>query len=620
MWILLALLAVAGPVEGPVEGDVDVDVRHARGLAQRYEVRDDGMLWVQPEGGPWSLFQGTGLVPGSARPIVAVFADEDLFFTVVTDDGGLHHFESGVFDSLWGLPTLPFTRAPLSLPFDVAQLRPGRVAYSMRHKNVLFYEDAKRRQFFWGNAGTTTLWVLSDDGRRLLLGDPWLPPDFSRELSAPHGGALKMASVAASASTLFVIGVDGSLHTRFVDYDSFGGTPFFHYDYPAGGAVDVVTPGLPGDDPASELQTRALPAEDWRSQPSPLTPGTKGRLSRRIGIRQSGVGNAARALTVVGDDDDGRRGVFTKALDDPAWRFTPDDGAVVDDDEWLDPAVDAVGAAPAMALGGWLRGDRSLGAVYGSTSDFWFHRSPFHLTLDVDGEEVRLLVHTVDAWTLCTANNAADDDTAHKLLKATLVLEDKQKLSTSTQQRLRAIFHDALGQTFAFAIVANQHELVLFPVGYPFNVARGRFELVLRADPQMRSRAVVPVRPSSRIAARFVDVAAVRSGAACGHEAERARAQTALTAVRAARAQAVADRRLAAALELGLPVGTSVADVATVLTTTRFTWDVTRWLTGFELNLPAVVGAQSVATERFLTSSQADFDDVTLALARCIAR
>ncbi|HEY4220432.1 MAG TPA: hypothetical protein VGO62_03800, partial [Myxococcota bacterium] len=62
----------------------------AVGLGEIYAVRD-GALWMKKTGGAWSLYQGSGRVPGVARPIIAVFADEDEHFMVVTDDGGMHH-------------------------------------------------------------------------------------------------------------------------------------------------------------------------------------------------------------------------------------------------------------------------------------------------------------------------------------------------------------------------------------------------------------------------------------------------------------------------------------------------------------------------------------------------
>ncbi len=551
MIAVVVVVVVAGAVADVADvADVgpDVDVRHARGLHQNYEVKG-GKLFIKRDGAAAVEFAEAG------DHVVAVFADEDAFFAVVDDKGGLHHFESGVYDSLWGLPTLPFTRAPLSLPFDVTHLRAGRLTYSMRHQNVQHYQDTKGQQFFWGNAGTTTLWALSDDGRELLLGDPWLPPDFSRELCGPARSSIVVASVAASASTVFVIAENGALYTRFVDYDSFGGTPFYDYDY---GEFDVEN--RPGDDPDSETQTRALPAEEWTLQPPPPAQ----RLTRRIAIRQEGKGNEGRVLAVVGDNEAGVRGVFHKRLNDAAWAFSAEDVAVADD-EFVDASASANVDVPAIAYAGFVDGKDG---VYGESSDFWFHCTPFHLTLTVAGEPVEFIVHTVDAWTLFANVNPRHDPDAYKSLKVTIVLAPNQKLSTSTQARVDDLFKDRLGVSFAFAIVANQHELVLFPVGYPWNSARSEWQLVMRSGRD-----------------KVTDVVRFTGDDPCDAAQQK---------------QTSSELSLARALEAALPAGTAVADVLTAITTTRWTWRTTRWLTGLEQHLPAVLAAQVVSRERAL--------------------
>lgn len=555
--VVVACVAAAAPVDDAPAADV----RHARGLHQRYTVRD-GSLFIAKDGGPDVEFAPD--VKGAGDHVVAVFADEDEFFAVVDDKGGLGHFESGVYDTLWGLPTLPFTRAPLSLPFDVAHLRPGRLAYSMRHQNVQHYQDTKGQQFYWGNAGTTTLWALSDDGREILLGDPWLPPDFSRELCGPERSSIVVESVAASASTVFVIAKDGALYTRFVDYDSFGGTPFYDYRY---GEFDVE--GRAGSDPDSETQPRALPAEEWTPQPAP--PAT--RLSRRIAIRQDGKGNESRTLQLVGDNADGQRGVFHKRLNDAAWTFT---AAAIDlaGDDWIDATAAARVPVPQLAYSGFVKGKDG---VFGDTSDFWFHCTPFHLTLTFAGDPVDFTVHTVDAWTLFTNVNPRHDPDAYKSLKATVTLTPGQTLSPSTQARVDELFKARLGVSFAFGLVANQHELVLFPVGYPWNAARGAWQLVLRSG-RDKVRDVVPL------------FAAASGGDPCDEAQQK---------------KTASELALARSLEAGLPAGTGVADLLTVLTTTRWTWRTTRWLLGLEQHLPAVLGTQVVARERALAGRAA---------------
>ncbi len=645
MFVPALLVAAAAPqTPTPFPRDVVVPTpTEAIGLGEIYAVRG-GKLWMKRAAGSWELYGGTGAPPGTDHPVIAVFADEDEHFTVVTDDLLMHHHENGAWDSLWGLPSLPPVRGPLALPFATASLRPGRAAYSMRQKNVLFYEDRNGAQFFWGDAGTTSLFVLTDDGRRILFGDPWLPPDFSREICAPERGGFVMASVAASASMLFVIGVDGSMFTRFEDYDHDGGTPLFSYDYRPERSARPPPVGRAGTDPLSAAQTRGLPADDWHAQP-PVALSGKARLSRNIAIVQTGRGNAARELRVAGDDADGRRGVYAKPLDAARWTFRPagdgalDAGLDVAAGAWLDPRAQAHAAAPSVSYGGFLRmasssvsgARRARGKIraYGVTDDFAFHCSPFHLTLDVGGVDVPLLVHAVDAWTLFSERDPVDDDTAGKRYKITLFLDEPAgaaPLPAETRAALDDLFRGALGRPFAFAGVANQHELVIVPVSYPLDVARARWSLVMRSNPAERALAVVPLHPASHLAARILAAGGAgagatladvrRDGSGC-RPAVHARAARALVAVRAARDEAERRLLLSRALEAALPSGTAVVDVGTVVTSLRFTWPLTGWLDSLELHLPAVLGAPVLAYERFVDGSRADFDATEHALAAC---
>jgi hypothetical protein len=552
---------------------------------QLWAVRDGKLFEKRGRGGAWTHFP----TPTLTRPIVAVFADEISQFTLVTDDGVMHHFENGVFDSTWGLPTLPVGRGPLSLPFALADMRAGVMAYSMRRDRALFYEDIRGQQFHWGDVGCTSLFVRHPkDDARILFGDPWIPPDWSREVCGPERGSVRIASIAASASVLFVISQSGEMWTRFDDYDHNGGTPLFHYSY------DPKAPAQTrlGTDPSSSSQVRQLPGHDWRAQPRIPLEG-RARVSRRIAIVQSGQGNDARELRVVGDDATGARGVYTKNVRDAGWTFTARTTLAVSDDEWLDPSAPARAPVRALTYAGALEGPRALGHISARTDDFSFHCSPFTLTLTIDGVDVALTVHAVDAWTIFTHDNPVDDANAPKMLKLTLMPPpDGAPLPASVRERLRALTHGNLGQAFAFVGVANQRELVIEPLGYPVTAQRSRWRFVLRAPDVAMARRVTPIEPARALAAREPD--------AC----------KALAAVREQRADIQRRLALFSSLEVGLPTGLGVADAATIVTTTRYTLEVMRWLTALELHVPAVAGAPSLAYGRWLEASQADFDEV----------
>jgi hypothetical protein len=235
--------------------------------------------------------------------------------------------------------------------------------------------------------------------------------------------------------------------------------------------------------------------------------------------------------------------------------------------------------------------------VYARTDDFNFHCSPFHLTITLDGKDVKLLAHTVDAWTIFTHNNPVDDDTAPKLVKITFELEKGQTIDARTQARLDEMFVGNIGKTFAFIGVANQHELVISPLGYPFTAARSRWQLVMRADGSTRTLA--KIKPASKLVAQHAS--------AC----------EALKAIRDQRADI--ERRLAlfSGLEVTLPGGSAVVDTASIVTTLRYTWEIVGiGLSAYELHLPAVLAAPSLAYSRWLDSSRDDFEKTQRELSR----
>ncbi len=550
------------------------DLLHASGLGVRYEIKD-GALYRAKEGEALTLF-GEGHPPEHQLPVVAVVADEADHFLTVTEDGLMHHHDDQQWDTLWRLPPLRSRRTILRLPVPMTALRPGRVAYSQRHRHVGYYEDVVGSQFHWGIAGCTSVYVLSEDGQHLLFADPWIPADFSRELMLPvvpseNGEHQVVAeSVAASASTVVVIDRAGDVFVRFDDYDHNGGTPFYHYSYAA-----TAPEPLRGDDPASELQVRVLPGFAWKKLPSIERAGAA-RVSRRIAVTQTGVGNAARVVRVAGDNAAGARGVYELSLDAPTvgWRFVPGDVAL-DAEEWLSPSTPARVKKPALAYQGFITGPSTKraelppGAIVAATDDFWFHDGQFTLTLSAGEHDVRVLVDVVDAWTLFQNHNAATDLQGVKSLKATVRFID-EGTTPAAKAALMPLLRDVVDEPFGAVVVASQDRLTLVPVAYPFNVdgSSWRMELYRVATPTFE-----PQRHR-----RFVvddDDYAVLSREA----------------------------QMAGALEALLPVATSFADVLTVVTTTRWTLRETYWLTGFEAHMPAVLAAQRLSADLKLRQS-----------------
>jgi hypothetical protein len=149
------------------------------------------------------------------------------------------------------------------------------------------------------------VWMLRDGGR-LVFNDPWLARDTSYEACTPHRGRFRAVDLAASGSTIFVVGPRGDLFTRLYDFDISGSDPvFFHYAYDD-------QRGLP--DPAIQL-----PPPRWVEHPK-----VPGRISGAITIEKRGRGAVHRTLRVEGRDRRGRTGFWQKDLEamrPGAWRF-----------------------------------------------------------------------------------------------------------------------------------------------------------------------------------------------------------------------------------------------------------------------------------------------------------
>jgi hypothetical protein len=157
-----------------------------------------------------------------------------------------------------------------------------------------------------GDFKVSHVWMLGDGGRRLAFNDPWLARDDSYEMCGPHRGRFRAAGLAASGSTVFVIGRRGDLFTRLYDFDISGSDPvFFDYSY--------------ADQRGRRRPAIQLPPPGWVEQPK-----VPGRITSTISIEKRGRGGVHRTLRVEGLDRRGRRGFWEKdvtARRSRAWRF-----------------------------------------------------------------------------------------------------------------------------------------------------------------------------------------------------------------------------------------------------------------------------------------------------------
>lgn len=368
MWWLLLLAALPERVE--------LETETAAFTATHDVALEDGRLWWRKRGAPeWRLLPPDGLpaprgrlealkelaadlplAPAAfVRPkrLVRLSADGDNLLAV-SDDGVGYYTKLSTLDwtDVWGPMGL---KAPLRLDASVK-------AFAMSHRKIP-YEDLD------GNphpvsAGVTTVYALLDDGRRLAYADPWLPPGWKRTLCLPERNTFVAASLAASASTIFVMDASGRMFTRLADFDTIGDDPALPYSWKRerrSGAASVI---------------RTLPGEDWRAQP-----GIPGPHSTTLTISQQGSRNADRELRV-----EGAGGFWVKGLDEARWRFTktgaPMRGAPTSSAPPTQPSKETTWTSAVPFTGATLRLERLDPDC-----------SPATLVLEVKGEALRLPLH-----------------------------------------------------------------------------------------------------------------------------------------------------------------------------------------------------------------------------------
>ena len=423
-----------------------------------YILDDEGRIWTKPSQSPaseWRLLNGTGLPPGVAR--VKTISADDHHVAAQSEKDELWRYEAGQWSDTWGFPGAgPAFMGKLKLPANVRGW-----TLSVRGPDVLYYEDPKGNDFHYGDVGCTTVYALQSEGQRIYMGDPWFPPDFSREMCGPNRGARILENVAASASTTLAITPSGELFTRFHDYDINGGTPFFIFRY-----FDLApVHGIPGHDKLSAFETRALPGEGWIPQPS-IDLGQRGRLTRNLTVLQTGTGNLARELRVQALGPSGLSGYYFKTLEENGWSFHVT-GEEIDPSDFLDNRPGPRGV-------GETRDRRYVGKILGArieTSDLNYHCSPirFEITLS-SGAKIPLTLHTVDAWSLVATPDPEEAPVAAKPLKATLEIPADARDSEREDVRefVRRHLEPYHLKTFALALTANGYEAILRPVRLPF--------------------------------------------------------------------------------------------------------------------------------------------------------
>ena len=280
---------------------------------------DQGRIWVKErEQGEWELLGRTGLPEGwgvDSPLAIEQISSDGVHLTALSTDGFFFRGtnmqrdlrRSVTWHQSWGWP---MARGPgLSADIDLVDW-----AVSDSHPSNVDHMTDSRGQEHSVGMGVAHLYALDGEGL-IRLNDWWLPADWSRRVCGPERGAVPLAGLSASGSTLFVVGRSGELYTRLYDLDTSGENELLTYSY-----VDP--------------DERALPAEPWSLQPSP-----EGAVTSLLTIFQTGEGNAARTLRIEGQQQ-GRSGYFEKELLDPDWSFVetgqPLSGPLLEPTPWLD--------------------------------------------------------------------------------------------------------------------------------------------------------------------------------------------------------------------------------------------------------------------------------------------
>jgi len=411
---------------------------------------------------------------GRFKSFVAISAD-DHEILAQTDHGQLWRSDHGQWSALWGMP-LPFKyknvglQGHLKLPAYTHQ-----IALSVRNKDVLFYEDPYGNQFHWGSSGCTTVMSLNQDGKTITIGDPWFPPDLSRQMCGPNRGSVRMISLYSSASMTMALAHDGTIYTRFYDYDSNGGTPFFNYQY-----YRVPKHTFPGSDRKSEFQIRGLPAEEWIKQPNIKLEGLA-KISKHLAILQNGVGNNARELRVQGLNQNGETGYYFKQLKDLDWQFRVTNEKI-SEDNFLQSTSASIAPKDKSFIGQFIESNKKgrrevnrretlLARI--ETEQMNIHCTPIRVKFKLtNGEQFEVLFHTVDAWTPFAEEDPEFNPFFVKRLKVTLELpkETLHHSSNVVQEFLEKHLKKDHLKTFRWAMVLDQERAQLRRVNYPFQL------------------------------------------------------------------------------------------------------------------------------------------------------
>jgi hypothetical protein len=321
---------------------------------------------------------------------------------------------------------LPADRRSWSFSCSVRDKAIRRVDFMDPSEIVLYYSDMNGVKFDFGF--TATIYVLLEDGQRIVYWDTGLPPSFSKGFLTPLKGATQGQSLSAAGSTIFISVLDSSnrlrFFTRMYDYEINGACPGLTYTYQIKLDQDSTDETVP-----LGFGERKLPLEGWREHS--ISKILDGHLSSKVSIHLTGQGNSARELRIQGTDFANRSGYYFKRIDDFDWQFQPDERLEI----FTQPPFPYNLDAPQMVKN--YNGQVIKAKIPEFRVDLHsFHpfltaEEPCSLSVSYKGETANISLHSVDEWTLVHHKKYHEDligvqEGEPKSLQATIILTPEQ--------------------------------------------------------------------------------------------------------------------------------------------------------------------------------------------------
>lgn len=284
---------------------------------------DDGKIWYKKRGtskNEWQLYLQTGLPFSKNKKfnnverIVEIAADADCLYAF-SSDGKLYRSYLKKITSYPPFEWVDYFGWPKKIQLyqnSSVKNKKGWAVGSSR-LDVEYYTDINGNEHNYGPLGVESITFLCEDGKHIRYSDPACPSDFSHSFKMPQDENFTAENISESASTIFLIGNDGTLYTRLVDYNTVGSDPML-YEY----TYENIKTKYNGKNKKSNTTKWGLPNEDWTKQPRLPKDA---RITKYITIIQNGKGNDARELRVAARNSKGKTGYFYKAIKDSEWKF-----------------------------------------------------------------------------------------------------------------------------------------------------------------------------------------------------------------------------------------------------------------------------------------------------------